>query len=346
MHPSYLRPYDNGRLKKKIEAGIELLNSCLLCPRKCGVNRAQDQKGFCRTGRLARVYSYIQHFGEEPPISGYRGSGTIFFSGCNMNCVYCQNYKFSQLNPAPLEKSFLTGHVRKKSHKGKKLSNGVNQGREVTAEELAQFMLELQKSGCHNINLVTPTHVMPQILEALYLAIPEGLRLPLVYNTSGYELPEVIELLEDIVDIYLADMRYAEGRMSKKYSNAENYPEYNQAAVVKMFQQVGVARINSNGLMERGLIIRHLVLPGNIAGTEKVMRFISRKISTCAHISLMSQYLPCHKATDFPELSRHISEQEYAWARQVLLKFGLCNGWLQESRGSARLAGVNIKPID
>lgn len=318
MQPSYMQLYADGRLKKRIKTAVSLLESCSLCPRKCGVNRLENKKGFCRAGRLASVYSYMRHFGEEPPISGFLGSGTVFFSGCNMACVYCQNYKFSQQN----------------------------QGREVSAQALAKFMIELQKKGCHNINLVTPTHVMPQILEALFLAIPEGLRLPLVYNTGGYELPEVIEILDGIVDVYLPDMRYAESRMSARYSKADDYPKYNQVSVITMFKQVGVARVDKQGLIKRGLIIRHLVLPENIAGTGQVMQFIATKLSPDIHISLMSQYLPCSKAAEFPELSRRISEQEYARAQKAMLKFGLHNGWLQESRGLDSLAGINIKPIN
>ncbi len=318
MYPSYLELYANGRLNKRIKQAFSLLESCALCPRRCGINRLKDKKGFCKTGSLARVYSYMPHFGEEPPISGYRGSGTIFFSGCNMACVYCQNYKFSQLN----------------------------QGREVQPSELAQFMLELQESGCHNINLVTPTHVIPQTLKALSLAIPRGLKLPLVYNTGGYELPEVIRLLEGIVDIFLPDMRYAEDKESLRYSNAPDYPEYNRAAVKQMHRQVGVARIDEQKLVNKGLIIRHLVLPDDIAGTAKTMRFIAREISPQTCISLMSQYLPCYKADKYPRLCRRISEQEYARAREIMLESGISNGWLQESRGSSALAGINIKPIN
>ncbi|MFH1338670.1 MAG: radical SAM protein [Candidatus Omnitrophota bacterium] len=318
MQPSYIKLYADGRLEKRLKAAESLLESCTLCPRKCGVNRIQNKKGFCKTGRLAGVYSYMRHFGEEPPITGTQGSGAIFFSGCNMDCVYCQNYKFSQQN----------------------------QGKETDARTLAKFMLELQKTGCHNINLVTPTHVMPQILEALMLAIPGGLRLPLVYNTGGYELPEAIELLEGVADIYLPDMRYAENGMSQKYSKAGDYPRYNQASVTRMFKQVGIAEIDNRGRMKRGLIIRHLVLPGGISGTEKIMRFIATELSPHIHISLMSQYLPCNKASEFPELSRRISGREYAGAQEAMLKYGLNNGWLQESRGLDSLAGTNIKPIN
>ena len=335
MYPSYLDLYKTGELIKKVQHANDLLRSCMLCPRKCGINRAEDKKGFCQTGARARVYSYLPHFGEEPPISGDCGSGTIFFSGCNMACVYCQNYKFSQ----------------------------GNEGREVGVEELAQFMLELQDSGCHNINLVTPTHVLPQILTALSLAIPKGLSLPLVYNTSGYELPEMIHLLQGVIDIFLPDMRYAENKNAISYSHAPDYPRYNQAAVKQMYRQVGTAQIDDSrslkrgirqtkgeklgarqDLINKGLIIRHLILPKSISGTAKIMRFIKQEISAGTYISLMSQYLPCCKANEFPELSRRIDEEEYTQAKEIMLGSGLSNGWLQESGGLAHLAGTNLKP--
>ncbi|MCX5703894.1 MAG: radical SAM protein, partial [Candidatus Omnitrophica bacterium] len=227
MYPSYLESYNNGRLNKVADAAFKLLESCSICPRKCKVNRLKGELGFCKTGPRPRVCSFMPHHGEEPPISGKQGSGTIFFSHCNMACVYCQNYEFSQLG----------------------------QGREVDFAQIAQFMLELQSLGCHNINFVTPTHVMPQILKALTLAIPKGLKIPLVYNTGGYELPQIIKLLSGIVDIYLADMRYADSKVALEYSNAPDYPKYNQAAVKEMQRQVGVAKIDSSGIIERGLVI-------------------------------------------------------------------------------------------
>lgn len=206
-------------------------------------------------------------------------------------------------------------------------------------------MLELQNLGCHNINLVTPTHILPQILKSLSLAIPLGLKLPLVYNSGGYELPEVISLLEGIVDIFLVDMRYAENSASSAYSNARDYPEYNRAAILKIQQQVGTAKMNSSGLIEKGLIIRHLLLPNNLSGTEKIMRFIAEEVSAKTFISLMSQYLPCYRANDFPQLNRRIYKNEYALAEQIMQRFKLKNGWMQESRGLSEFAGINIKPL-
>ncbi len=316
MHPSYIESYNNGSLEKIVEKTFKMLESCSICPRKCNVNRLKDEKGFCKTGLKPKVYSFIPHQGEEPPISGTRGSGTIFFSYCNMACVYCQNYEFSQLG----------------------------QGREVDFEELAHFMLELQNMGCHNINLVTPTHVMPQILKALEIAISKGLTIPIVYNTGGYELPPIIRLLEAIVDIYLADMRYADGDMAIKYSSAPEYPRYNQESVKEMHRQAGIAQMDDCGNIKRGLVIRHLVLPNNISGTDKIMKFIRDELSQDTYISLMSQYVPYHRASEFQEISRRLKYREYEDAKQIMQKYGLYNGWIQESYGSERFAGIHIKP--
>ncbi len=304
-YPSYIDAFKSGALRKKVNKARSMLESCRICPRKCGINRLNDEKGFCRTGKNAFVCSYFAHGGEEPLISGNRGSGTIFFSRCNMRCVYCQNCNFSQLD----------------------------EGKEVSTDELAGYMLKLQKEGCHNINFVTPTHVMPQILEALILAAEGGLNIPLVYNTSGYELPEVIGLLEGIIDIYLPDMRYADNGLAVKYSSAPGYTELNKKAVKEMFRQVGI----------KGLIIRHLVLPKNIAGTEKIFSFISRELSPKACISLMSQYFPAFEAKSHPPLDRRVTLEEYETAVELLKKYGLENGWVQESGGLKRFAGTHIK---
>lgn len=303
--PAYLNAHHNRKLDELIEKAQKMLESCSICPRKCRVNRQNDERGFCRQGRKAKVYSYLAHHGEEPPISDKNGSGTIFFSGCNMSCCYCQNYEFSQRD----------------------------KGKEVTPEELAAFMLRLQEMGCHNINLVTPTHILPQILSALKIAIPGGLCIPLVYNTSGYELPEIIRLLDGIIDIYLVDMRYSDEKKALKYSSAPNYPKYNLASVKEIYRQVG----------KTGLIIRHLVLPENLSGTKEIMRFIKEELSLNVPISLMSQYMPCFKAGKYPELSRRITLDEYEKAIEIMHKEGLYQGWTQESHGLARFAGINIK---
>ena len=317
MYPIYLESYNNGKLSSIIDEAFKMLESCCICPRICKVNRLNDERGFCRIGLKPKVCSFMPHHGEEPPISGQRGSGTIFFSGCNMVCAYCQNYEFSQLD----------------------------EGREVEFEELATFMLQLQDMGCHNINLVTPTHVMPQILKALELAIPKGLKIPIVYNTGGFELPEIIKLLDGIVDIYLADMRYADNDMAIKYSSAPGYPKLNQTALKEMHRQVGVAEIDDEGIIRRGVIIRHLVLPNNISGADKIMEFIAEGLSKDTYISLMSQYSPYYKANQLKEISRRITYQEYEDAKAAMEKYGLYNGWTQDGRGLERFAGINIKPI-
>jgi len=305
------------KLQAVSNQAFKMLESCCICPRKCKVNRLNDEKGFCQTGLRPRLCNFMPHHGEEPAISGTRGSGTIFFSGCNMSCVYCQNYEFSQLG----------------------------NGREVEFEELANFMLELQAAGCHNINLVTPTHVMPQILKSLELAIPKGLNIPIVYNTGGYELPQIIKLLDGIIDIYLVDMRYGDNDMAFKYSSALDYPELNQAALKEMHRQVGIAEIDSEGIIKKGVIIRHLVLPNNISGTDSIMKFIANQLSKDMYISLMSQYLPCYKASQFKEIARRITYQEYENAKAAMEKYGLSNGWTQDGHGLERFAGINIKPI-
>lgn len=315
MYPIYLESFNNGKLSKVIKETFKLLESCSICPRKCKINRLKGEKGFCKTALLPKIFSYTQHHGEEPPISGKNGSGTIFFSNCNMRCCYCQNFKFSQ--------------------------SGL--GREVEIEELADYMLRLQDMKCHNINLVTPTHIMPQILKALNIAIPKGFKIPICYNTSGYELPEIIKLLDGIVDIYLPDMRYSDNEEAVKYSFAPDYPLYNQQSIKEMHHQVGIAQIDKDGIIKRGVIIRHLVLPNGISGTEKIMKFIAEEISKETYISLMSQYFPCHKVKKTDLISRRITFEEYREAQKIMHKYGLNNGWVQEPNGLERFAGINMK---
>ena len=317
QHPAYLESYRSGNLEKVAGKAYAMLASCTLCPRRCKVNRLNNETGYCRIGLRARIFNFIAHHGEEPPVSGTRGSGTIFFSGCNMACAYCQNYEFSQSA----------------------------RGGETEAERIAQCMIELQDQGCHNINFVTPTHVMPQILKALLIAITKGLKIPLVYNTGGYELPQIIKLLDGIVDIYLVDMRYYDNAMSRTYSDAPKYPRYNQSTIIQMHKQVGVAKFDKAGIIRSGLIVRHLVLPEDICGTEGIMRFISEQVSKKTYISLMSQYLPCYKAKAIKELSRRITPSEYGRAQGIMERIGLGNGWTQEAYGLESLAGIHIKPI-
>lgn len=290
-------------LQNRIESAYKLLESCRVCPRECGVNRLKNDKiGFCRSGLNPVVSSASAHHGEEPPLSGTRGSGTIFFTNCNLKCVYCQNYPISQMG----------------------------NGAERTPAELACQMLWLQEQGCHNLNLVTPTHFMPQILKALEIARERGFNLPIVYNTSGYESVEALKLLDGIVDIYLPDMRYSDGRHAMRFSIAPSYRAVNQAAVKEMFRQVGNLVLDEKGIAKQGLIIRHLILPNNLSGTQDVMKFLAEEISKDVYISLMSQYFPAYKAHEIKELSRRITEEEYDEAYRIMQKYGLENGWVQE----------------
>lgn len=316
QYPGYLNAYRNGQLQKVAKQLLFALTSCCICPRSCRAGRLAGKTGFCKTARLPKIFSFMPHHGEEPPISGIRGSGTIFFSHCNLGCSYCQNYEFSQLG----------------------------KGREYSCSELAKIMLNLQEQGCHNINLVTPTHVLPQIIESLIEAVALGLKIPLVYNTSGYELAETVKLLEGIVDIYLADSRYGDDAVAKELSGAGDYVEHNRAALKEMQRQVGVAKFDKNGIMRQGLIIRHLVLPNGLSHTQRIMEFIAAEISCDTYISLMSQYLPYHLASQHPQISRRLKAAEYAAAKRVLKRYGLLNGWIQESYGAERFAGVHIKP--
>jgi putative pyruvate formate lyase activating enzyme len=291
------------QIDERVDAAYELLGSCRVCPRECGVDRLRDEKnGFCRSGLNPIVSSASPHHGEEPPLSGTKGSGTVFFANCNLRCVYCQNFPISQM-----------GH-----------------GVERTPGELACQMVWLQEQGCHNVNLVTPTHFMPQILKALSIARERGFYLPVVWNTSGYESVETLRLLDGVVDIYLPDMRYADNRAAVKYSAAPHYVEVNRAAVREMYRQVGDLVLDENGIAERGLIIRHLVLPGGQSGTEDVMRFIAEELSPEVYVSLMAQYFPTYRAREFAEIDRKITGAEYDEAYEVKMRYGIRNGWVQE----------------
>jgi putative pyruvate formate lyase activating enzyme len=242
------------------------------------------------------VSTYGPHFGEEAPLVGKNGSGTIFFTNCNLSCVFCQNYSISQLG----------------------------EGDKVSKEELACMMLSLQNKGCHNINLVSPTHVVPQILEALEMAVKSGLRLPLVYNSGGYDSIETLKLLDGIVDIYMPDMKYSDERNAEKLSGVENYPSINRAAVKEMHRQVGDLQINEDGIAQRGLLVRHLVLPYGLAGTREVVNFLANEVSTDTYVNIMAQYHPCHKAFQFPSLSRRTSAGEFQEAVTLARQAGLC----------------------
>lgn len=277
------------------------LSSCDLCPRQCHVNRNDGEKGLCRAGLLPKVASWNAHHGEEPPISGFRGSGTIFFSNCTMQCVYCQNYSISQFG----------------------------EGKEVTFKQLGEYYLQLQKMGCHNVNFVTPTHYLPQIIEALDYAAKRGFHLPLVYNTSGYERKEVIADLEGIIDIYLSDIRYSSSDYAEKYSSAGDYVSYNRESLKEMYRQVGVLQCDSTGIAFRGVAIRHLVLPEHISESRKAMNFIARELSKEVYISFMKQYFPAYRAKEYPPLNRKITSREFRDAAKWLDVYNLSRGWLQ-----------------
>jgi putative pyruvate formate lyase activating enzyme len=278
-----------------VEAALSLLQSCSLCPRSCGVNRLADDMGKCRTSRRAMVSSYGPHFGEEAPLVGRYGSGTIFFTNCNLRCVFCQNYSISQLGD----------------------------GREVSKEGLAYIMLSLQLKRCHNVNLVSPTHVVPQILEALELAVESGLHIPLVYNSGGYDSVETLKILDGIVDIYMPDMKYDDGETARELSGIEDYPGVNKAAVKEMHRQTSDLRINEEGVAQRGLLVRHLVLPGGLAGTKGIVSFLSKETSSNTYVNIMAQYHPCHKALEIPRLGRLISSAEFHEALSLAREAGL-----------------------
>lgn len=289
------------RIRSGLKKAYGLLRSCHVCPRKCGVNRLIGEMGICGMGFHPVVSSDNLHHGEEPPISGSRGSGTIFLTGCNLGCVFCQNYPISHLL----------------------------HGRKITIPQLASMMLRLQKARAHNINFVTPTHFAPQIMGALLIAYKHGLEIPIVYNCGGYESLEMLRLWDGIIDIYMPDMKYSDPKMSEKYAYAPDYPEINREAIREMFRQVGNLQLDDSGIATSGLLIRHLVLPENIAGSEKILRFISEDISRNTYISFMSQYFPAHKALDMAPLDRPLTRSEYEQAKSFLEFFGLQRGWVQ-----------------
>ncbi|MGR8942247.1 MAG: radical SAM protein [Gammaproteobacteria bacterium] len=292
----YLTLLACGELARRVRSARQHLQDCDLCARYCRLDRLKTLQGaVCRIGERAIVYSYGAHHGEEDVLRGWNGSGAIFFSGCNLRCEFCQNWEISQKRA----------------------------GGEVTAGELAAMMLDLQAQGCHNINLVSPSHVVAQILEATLLAASQGLTLPLVYNTGGYDSPEALALLDGVIDIYMPDMKYGDSAIAHRYSHVRNYWEVNRAAVREMHRQVGDLQLDEKGLAYRGLLVRHLVLPNRLAGTEKVLEFIAREISTNTYLNLMDQYYPCYRAGDIPELSRTISATEYREARDIARRLGL-----------------------
>jgi len=282
-------------LEDKVRGAEAILKKCTLCPRKCEIDRTAGEKGFCKTGDKPFISSYGPHFGEEKPLVGRFGSGTIFMGNCNLGCIFCQNYSISHLG----------------------------EGVEMSFEKLSDIMLSLQEQGCHNINLVTPTHQLPMILRSLLIASGKGLKLPIVYNCGGYESLDAIEILDGVVDIYMPDFKYIDPGMALKYSKAEDYPQAAMTAIKEMHRQVGDLITDKRGTAMRGLLVRHLVLPGGIAGTAGVVKFIAEKISKNTYINIMDQYHPCYKASDKPPLDRRITPEEYSEALKLATAAGL-----------------------
>lgn len=301
MNPLYLETYNKGKLDLKIKKAYKKLESCDLCPRNCKVNRIKGEKGYCKSGLEPIVSDFFPHFGEERVLVGRTGSGTIFFTNCNLGCIFCQNYTISHL--------------------------GI--GEIISIEDLAKIMLYLQRLGCNNINLVTPTHFVPQILASLKIAILEGLNIPLVYNTSGYEKVETLKLLEGVIDIYMPDIKFYSPEVAKKLANAEDYPEVAKRALKEMQRQVGDLVINEEGVAERGLIVRHLLLPNNLSDIEEWLNFLKEEISLNVFLNIMDQYRPLYKAWEYPEINRTITWEEYKKAINLAKEKGFRRIYLE-----------------
>lgn len=293
--PKYIQTAENGRLQEKISQACKILKSCTLCPRHCKVDRTQNEIGICRAGNDLEISSYGPHFGEEPEISGVNGSGTVFFSHCSLRCCFCQNYDISILG----------------------------QGLPAVPGQLASVMLELQKNGCHNINLVTPTHYVPQFLNDLEIAVAHGLSIPIVYNSSGYESIETLKILDGVIDIYMPDFKFADSTAAQMCCNASNYPLVAKAAIVEMHRQVGKLKTDHKDVACRGLLVRHLVMPDNLARSDLVFDFISKEVSAGTRINVMSQYHPAGKAHLSDKLNRRITPEEYRAAVKLAREAGL-----------------------
>ncbi len=295
FEPVYIQTHAKSLLKEKIEKALRWLEDCTICPRNCKVNRTKQEKGYCEGGYLPKISSYSPHFGEETPLVGFHGSGTIFLTHCNLGCSFCQNYSIS--------------------HKG--------EGREVSFDRLSSMMIELQKLGCHNINFVSPTHYVPQILKALPKAVEMGLSVPLVYNTGGYDSVKTLRLLEDVVDIYMPDFKYANGSVAEQYSKAPDYPQLAKMALKEMHRQVGDLTLDQSGIAQRGLLIRHLVLPQGLAGTRKAMHFIASQLSKNTYVNIMDQYYPCGDIPPNSPMTRRITRKEYEEAVKATKEEGI-----------------------
>ena len=295
----YIELARTGKLAKKLESLTEILRECRLCPRECGVNRLEGHLGYCQAGADLMVSSAFPHFGEEPPLVGQHGSGTIFLTHCNLRCVFCQNYDISHLG----------------------------RGEPIAPFDMARTMVRLQAMGCHNINLVTPTHYAAQIVAALPLGIEMGLRLPIVYNCSGYESLEILQLLDGIVDIYMPDAKFMEAQDARQFCNAPDYPEVLRVVLKEMHRQVGDLTLNSKGVAERGLLIRHLVMPGGVASSESVLKFIAEEISVHSYVNIMNQYRPEYRAGEHQQINRRTNYKEYLEAIQIAKRFRLYRGF-------------------
>ena len=294
MYPSYLN-LSKKEIDFRIEKLFKILENCEICPRRCRVNRLKGEMGFCKLGRLPMVFAYHPHFGEEGVLVGTRGSGTVFLCSCNLACVYCQNYEISQLRI----------------------------GKEISFEKLAEIMIELQNMGCHNINLVSPTSHVPAIVKSLSIAIEQGLKIPLVYNTNAYDSVKTLKLLDGTIDIYMPDAKYSDDKIALRYSNDPNYFEIMKKSIKEMHRQVGDLVINEKGVAVKGLLVRHLVLPNNLTGTEKIVDFFAKEISKDTFLNVMEQYFPYFRAREFPELNRPITKKEYQEAIELAKKAGL-----------------------
>lgn len=295
FEPAYIKTNNQGLLSEKVEKALQMLEDCSICPRNCKVNRIKGEKGICEGGYLPKISSYSPHFGEERPLVGSHGSGTIFLTHCNLGCIFCQNYSIS--------------------HLGK--------GREVSFDRLSSMMIELQKLGCHNINFVSPTHYVPQVLKALLKAVDMGLSVPLVYNTGGYDSVKTLRLLDGIIDIYMPDFKYTSSRVAEQYSRAPDYPEIAKLSLKEMRRQVGDLMCDERGIAQKGLLVRHLVLPQGLGGTREAMHFIASEISPNTYVNVMDQYYPCGDISRDSPLARRITRQEYEEAVKAAREEGI-----------------------
>jgi putative pyruvate formate lyase activating enzyme len=295
FQPIFLKTLQAGLFPGKVQDAWEMLKDCHVCPRNCGVNRLEGETGFCQTGAKAMVSSANPHFGEESPLVGTGGSGTIFLTSCNLKCVFCQNFEISHLMD----------------------------GEEMDGPVLAGLMLELQNTGCHNINFVTPSHFVPQIVDAVHWAAKNGLNVPLVYNTGGYDSVETLRLLDGVVDIYMPDLKFMDSGVSDELMAAPDYPDVVRAAIKEMHRQVGDLQMDERGVATRGLLVRHLVMPNGLAGTREAMRFLAQEVSANTYVNIMDQYRPCGRAPEFHEISRSVTRQEYEAALQMAQEEGI-----------------------